>query len=183
MTKRSTTAKTTTVPGTYAGVITHTYIRLRGAQQGHEITVHHARTSSARVTLSWAGLLMSFLNAEAAQGVLEALSAARATLQYLPAEIPPVPHEPYSTPAVVVDWSSRPGYAVMPKNTVTPDKRRTIRWTEVYMGPITFQILDRAAFHSTVEILRDVHSTAAAVCPDGERYDQDPTRDSYQPPK
>jgi hypothetical protein len=31
------------------------------------------------------------------------------------------------------------------------------------MGPITFQILDRAAFHSTVDMLREVHLTTVAV--------------------
>ncbi len=91
---------------------------------------------------------MSFLNAQAAQGVLEGLSAARPTLVHLPAEVQPGAQEPYDQPAIAIDWTRRPGYAVMAKNTVLPDRSRTVHWTDIYMGPITFQILDRAAFHS-----------------------------------
>ena len=103
-------------------------------------------------------------NAQAAQGVLEGFSAARTTIVHLPAEVPAIQQEPYDRPTIAIDWTGRPGYAVMPKNALTADNRRTIRWTEVYMGPLTFQILDRAAFHSTLEVLRQIHHTAVAVC-------------------
>ena len=51
------------VPGAPAGVITHTYLRLRGTQHADDITVYHAQTKIARVTLTWGGVLMTFLNA------------------------------------------------------------------------------------------------------------------------
>jgi hypothetical protein len=162
-------------------VVAHTYIRLRGEQQG-DITVYHAGTDTARVSLNWGGVLMNFLSARAAQGVLEGLSAARCTLISVPGNIGPAHEDPYDQPMIAVDWQGRPGYAVNARTSVTPDKRRTARWTDVYMGPITFQILDRAAFHSAVEVLRLVHRTAVAVCLDGSAHAADPTEDSYVPP-
>ena len=48
------------------------------------------------------------------------------------------------------------------------------------MGPVTFQILDRAAFHSAVEVPQLAHDTAVAVCPDGPRFAADATRDDYR---
>jgi hypothetical protein len=51
------------------------------------------------------------------------------------------------------------------------------------MGPLTFQILDRAAFHSAVDVLRLAHRTAVAVCLDGHRFRADPTRDDYHAPQ
>ena len=120
-------------------------------------------------------------NAKAAQGVLEGFSAARPTLPNLPAEVSPGRTGPYDRPTIAIDWTSRPSYAVMPKDAVTPDKRRTIHWTDVYMAPITFQILDRAALHSTIDVLREIHTTAVAVCLDGKRFRKDPTEDYYRP--
>ena len=40
-------------------VISHTFVRLRGTQQA-DLTVFHAGTPSARVTLTWGGILMAF---------------------------------------------------------------------------------------------------------------------------
>ncbi|OKH62894.1 hypothetical protein EB74_15155 [Mycobacterium sp. SWH-M5] len=162
--------------------IAHTYVRIRGTQHG-DVTVYHAKTDTARVSLNWSGVLMTFFNAEAAQGVLEAVSAARATLMYVPADAPPLREDPYDQPTIAIEWKYRPRYAVLSRSSVSPDKRRTAKWTDVYMGPITLQILDRAAFHSAVELLRQAHRTAVAVCPDGHRHRADPTRDDYQPPK
>jgi hypothetical protein len=169
------------LPGASAGVITHTYIRLRGTQQFDDIDVHHARTKIARVTLRWAGVLMSFLNAEAAQGVLEGFSAARHSLARVPADIAPRDQQPYDGPAIAVDWTRRPPYAVSSRQALTPDKRRTVHWAEVYMRPVTFQIVDVAAFRSAVEVLRLAHKTAVAVCRDGQQYRFDPTADAYRP--
>jgi hypothetical protein len=177
MSKQPLTAQDMGVP---AAIISHTFIRLRGAQTG-TITVHNARTDIARVTLAWGGMLMSFLNAQAAQGVLEGLSAARTTLADLPTEAAPAAREPYDQPAIAIDWTRRPAYAVMARHTVTPDRRRAIRWADIYMGPVTFQLLDRAAFHSTIGLLRDAHRTATAVCLDGPQFAADPTADDYRP--
>jgi len=62
-----------------AGAISQAYVRLRGAQKA-DISVHHAHTDIARVNLTWGRILFSFLNAQAAQGVLEGFSAARHSL-------------------------------------------------------------------------------------------------------
>ena len=144
--------------------------------QCDDITVYHARTKIARVTLRWS---------RHPHQLPERPSSPRRPRGILGST--PHPPEPASPsppgrtgnsttgPRIAIDWTSRPGYAVMPKDAVTPDKRRTIRWTDVYMGPITFQILDRAAFHSTIDVLREIHTTAAAVCLDGKRFRKDPT--------
>jgi hypothetical protein len=163
-----------------AALIAHTYIRLRGPQHG-DVTVYHASTDMARVTLRWGGLLMTFWSADAAQGVLEGVSAARATLVHMPANVAPAPDDPYDQPTVAVEWTRRPQYAVMPQHRVSADQRHTLKWTEIYMGPITFQLLDRAAFHGATDVLRLAHRTTVAVCLDGQRYSADPTTDDYRP--
>ena len=165
-----------------AGLIAHTYVRLRGTQHGN-ITVYHARTSTARVTLTWGGVLMTFFNAQAAQGVLEGVSAARHTLIYVPEKVGPLHEDPYEQPTISIEWKRRPQYAVLPRSSVSADQRRTAKWTDIYMGPITWQLLDRAAYHSATEVLREAHRTAVAVCLDGHRHRADPTRDDYTPPE
>jgi len=166
--------------GIPAGAISQAYVRLRGAQNA-DISVHHAHTDTARVTLIWGRLLFTFLNAQAAQGVLEGFSAARHSLAGVPADLAPRHQQPYDGPAIAVDWNRRPPYAVTERDALTPDKRRTVRWVEVYMRPVTFQIVDRAAFRSAVEVLRLAHKTAVAVCLDGQQYRFDPTADAYRP--
>ena len=76
----------------------------------------------------------------------------------------PAQQEDYDRPTIAIEWTRRPPYAATARSTVSPDKRRTLRWTDVYMGPVTFQILDRAAFRSAVEVLQLAHNTAVAVC-------------------
>ena len=49
----------------------YTIARIRGTQQG-DLTVYHAQTPTARMALTWGGLLMTFWSAEAAQGADEA---------------------------------------------------------------------------------------------------------------
>jgi hypothetical protein len=148
--------------GIPAGAISQAYVRLRGAQKA-DITVHHAHTDIARVNLTWGRILFSFLNAQAAQGVLEGFSAARHSLTGVPADIAPRDQQPYDGPAIAVDWTRRPPYAVSSRQALTPDKRRTVHWVEVYMRPVTFQIVDLAAFRSATEVLRLAHKTAVAV--------------------
>ena len=123
---------------------------------------------------------MTFWSASAAQGVLEGVSAARATLMHMPPEMAVIA-DPYGQPTIAVDWTSRPNYAAIPQSRVTDDQRRTLRWTDVHMGPLTWQILDRAAFHALTSILRDVHRTAVVVCLDGGKYRADPTADDHVP--
>ena len=160
------------------GVVTHTFVRLRGEQSG-DVTAYYARTTDARVTLRWGPLMMTFYSAEAAQGVLEGFAAARNTLIDVPPTAAPS-GEAYDQPAIAVDWTRRPSYAAMPR-TSTNQAQRTAKWTDLYMGPVTFQILDRAAFRSAIEVLRLAHTTAVAVCLDGPDFVNDPTYDDYRP--
>jgi hypothetical protein len=164
--------------GIPAATISHAYVRLRGAQNA-DINVHHAHTDTARVNLTWGRILFSFLNAQAAQGVLEAFSAARHSLAGIPADLKQRNQQPYDGPAIAIDWTRRPPYAITAREALTPDKRRTVRWTEVYLRPVTFQIVDLAAFRSAIEVLRQVHKTATTVCPDGPQHRFDPTADAY----
>jgi hypothetical protein len=166
--------------GMPAAVIAHTFIRLRGTQTA-DLTVVHAATPSARVNLLWGGILWEFLNAEAAQGVLEAMSASRTTLMYLPADAAPAPQEDYDRPTIALQWRRRPSFAVMNRSTLTSDRRATVRWTDIFLGPLTIQLLDRAAFHSAIEVLQLAHNVAVAVCPDGPRFAADPTDEDYRP--
>ncbi|MGY4646249.1 hypothetical protein [Mycobacterium sp. URHB0021] len=178
-----TTSPNFTTPSTLSanasGLIAHTYVRVRGDQIG-KIDVYNARTPHARVTMTLGTVLMTFWSASAAQGVLEGVSAARATLMHMPPEMA-VSAGPYGQPTIAVDWTSRPNYAAIPQSRVTDDQRRTLRWTDVHMGPLTWQILDRAAFHALTSILRDVHRTAIVVCLDGSKHRADPTADDYVP--
>lgn len=174
------TTNTADLSGVPTGLVAHTFLRLRGAQDG-EITVHHAGTRSARVLVRWGGLLMTFFSASAAQGVLEGFATARQALIAVPAELGHLPADPYDQPSISIEWARRPNFAVMSREATDPKRRRVAHWADLYMGPVTFQILDRAAFVSAVELLRRAHRTAVAVCPDGPDFDADPTRDDYRP--
>lgn len=65
-----------------AAVITHTVARIQAEQSG-DIAVYHACTPTARMTLTWGGLLMTFWSAEAVQSVLEGFAAARPMLAHV----------------------------------------------------------------------------------------------------
>jgi hypothetical protein len=178
----SKTPISTTELGLPPAVIAHTFIRLRGKQHGN-ITVLQAGTSSVRVNLAWGGILWSFRNAAAAAGVLEGIAAAKATLMHVPLEAPPAPQEGYDRPTIAIEWTDRPSYAVMSREVLSHDRRRTLRWTDVYLGPLTIQVLDRIAYHSAIEVLQLAHSIAVGVCEDGPRYRADPTADDYRAPR
>jgi hypothetical protein len=55
-----------------------------------------------------------------------------------------------------------------------------MHWIDLYTGPITWQIHDRAALLSMIGVLSRVHKTAIAIFADGERYDADPTDPDYR---
>lgn len=181
MPKAPTTPSTTasSLAAAAPAVVAHTHIRLRGHQHG-DLTAYHARTPQARVALVLGSTLATFWSAAAAQGVLEGFSAARTALIALPAQLPVI-DDPFGQPAIAVDWTQRPHYAVVPQARVSEAQRRTLKWVDVHMGPITFQLLDRAAFHSTLELLSEAHRTAVAVCLDGHTHRADPTGDDYVP--
>jgi len=49
------------------------------------------------------------------------------------------------------------------------------------MRPVTFQIVDLAAYRSAVTVLQLAHKTAVGVCLDGHQHRFDPTADTYRP--
>lgn len=174
------TAGAANLSGLPTGLVAHTFIRLGGAQSG-DVTVHHAGTTSARVHVRWGGLLMTFFSAQAAQGVLEGFATVRNALAPVPAKLGHLVSEPYDQPSISVEWVRRPSFAVMSRSATDPKRGALVHWVDLYMGPVTFQVLDRAAFRSTVELLRLAHRTAVAVCPDGPDFVNDPTWDDYRP--
>jgi hypothetical protein len=168
-----------------AAVITHTMARI-AAQQSGDITVYHACTPTARMSLVWGGLLMTFWSAEATQSVLEGFSAARPMLAHLVREFPPTPRpatEYFAQQTLALDWTRRVSYAVVTREELSRDKRRMFRWLDLHMGPVTWQILDQEGYKSALEILRRAHKTATHIFLDGPKFRADPTRADYQPPK
>jgi hypothetical protein len=164
-------------------VVTHTIARICGQQYG-DITVYHAATVDARMALIWGGMLMVFYSAQAAQGVLEGFAAARPILTHVVRSSPPVPAaEPGVQQTLSLDWTRRAPYAVVPREELSADKRRVIRWIDIHMGPVTWQILDQEGYKSALDILRLAHKTAVHVFNDGRKFRADPTRDDYTPPQ
>ena len=103
----------------------------------------------------------------------------------IPRQIPPpapVDTEPFAMSTVAIDWTRRPAYAVVPRQELSRDGSRQIRWLDIHMGPCTFQILDQAGCLSAVELLRTAHHTAIQVFLDGPDHAQDPTENDLTPP-
>lgn len=168
---------------TPAAVITHSLVRIQGTQEG-DLTVFHACTPTARMTMTWGGILMTFWSAQAAQSVLEAFAAARPLLAPLLRRIPPPPApalEPFAAQTIALDWTRRASYAVLARDELARDRRRQLNWIDIHCGPCTWQILDQDGYHSAVDLLRRAHSTAVHVFTDGPRFSADPTLDDYRP--
>jgi hypothetical protein len=126
---------------------------------------------------------MTVLNAHAAQGLLEAFSAARAALMHLPENLgtPWAGETPFARPTVAIEWTRRPTYALTIRSTPAVNANtRVHHWVEIYLGPITVAILDRAAFRSALDVLRQAHHMAIAAFLDGDRHAADPTGDDYR---
>jgi hypothetical protein len=169
---------------TPAALVSHTMIRIQGEQDG-DLAVYHACSPNARLRLQWGGILMTMLNAQACQGVLEGFSAARSAMTLIPRQIPAAPPaaaDPFALPTVAIDWTRRPAYAVVPRQELSRDRKRQLKWLDLHMGPVTFQILDQAGCVGAVEILQAAHHTATRVFLDGPEHAQDPTENDYTPP-
>ena len=85
--------------------ITHTIAVIRGDIHS-DITVHHARTSDARITLIFGTTLMTLYSAAGAQGLLEAFAAARGAIAQLPHHIPAAaapPYEPFARTTLSIE--------------------------------------------------------------------------------
>jgi hypothetical protein len=167
-----------------AALVSHTTIRVQGEQNG-DIAVYHACSPNARLRMQWAGMLMTMLSAQAIQGVLEGFSAAREKMALLPRQIPaprPLVEDPFALPTVAIDWTRRPAYAVVDRQELSRDGSRQVRWLDLHMGPVTFQILDQAGCRSAVALLRTAHHAAILVFLDGPDHAEDPTLSDYTPP-
>lgn len=168
---------------TPAALVSHTIIRIQGDQDG-DIAVSHACSPDARLRLQWGGILMTAQSAQAIQGVLEGFSVAREAMALIPRLFPAPPAEPsdpFALPTVAIDWMRRPAYAVVPRQELSRDRARQLRWLDLHMGPVTFQILDQAGCLGAVALLRTAHRTGIKVFLDGPRFKADPTRSDYTP--
>jgi hypothetical protein len=158
--------RSTELNPTPAALVSHTMIRIQGDQDG-DIAVYHACTPNVRVRVQWGGVLMTMLSAQAIQGVLEGFVTARSAMALIPRRIPAPaagPADPFALPTVAIDWIRRPAYAVVPRQELSRDKSRQVRWLDLHMGPVTFQVLDQAGCLGAVALLRSAHQTAIEVC-------------------
>lgn len=163
-------------------IITHTVAVIRGSQHA-DIAVYHARTTDARIAMTWGGLLMTLYSCDAAQGLLEAFSAARAHIVQVPREIPPPSpdlDDTFARPTLAIDWTRRPVYAATAQSAISKFGNRMIHWVDLHTGPITWQIRDQIGLRTTIELLRSAHKTAIAVCLDGDQHSADPTSDDCE---
>lgn len=158
-----------------AALITHTTASIRGTQHA-DVSVHHARTTDARISMTFTGIHMTIYSCSAAQGLLEAFDAARGHMVQLPREIP-VPRTECDTAriALSIEWTRRPQYAVLAQSAPNKAGTATVHWLDLYTGPITWQLRDQAGLKSTVALLTEVHRTAAAVFLDAAEHSADPT--------
>ena len=176
---------TTTAAATHVippAMITHSTVVIKGQQHEVDITVHHARTPDARIGITFNGLHMAIYSCHAAQGLLEAFAAARGQMIHVPGQIPSPqtdPQDPHARVVLSIEWTRRPTYAVVAQSALNKLKTARIHWIDLYTGPITWQIRDRAGLLSMIGLLTRVHKTAIAVFADGEHYNADPTSPDY----
>jgi len=167
-----------------AATVTHTIAVIYG-EITSDITVHHARTSDARIGLTFGTTLMNLYSASTAQGLLEAFATARAAMARVPREInasATPPYEPFARTTLAIEWTRRPTYCVVPQSGPNKTGTAITHWVEVYCGPITFQIRDQRGLASTLALLSRSHKTAVAVFLDGPQHVADPTADDYPGP-
>lgn len=135
------------------------------------------------MTVVWGGLLLRFLSAAAAATVLEGFAAARTLLMDVD-KVAPLSEQgdDVAVPTIALAWTWPTPYAAVKRQAYSNAQRRTVHWVEVHMGPITWQILDTVGYNAALELLREAHRTAVAVCLDGGKWRADPTKDDYKRP-
>ena len=79
-----------------AATVTHTIAVIHGDVTS-DIAVYHARTTDARIGLTFGTTLMSLYSADATQGLLEAFATARNAMARVPRLIAAPPTPPYAT--------------------------------------------------------------------------------------
>ena len=98
--------------------------------------------------------------------MLEGFVTARSAMVLIPRQIPapaPASTEPFALPTVAIDWTRRPAYAVVPRQELSRDRSRQLRWLDLHMGPVTFQVLDQAGCLGAVALLRNAHRAGVRV--------------------
>jgi len=164
--------------------VTHTIVVLHGDITS-DITVHYARTTDARIGLTFGTTLMNLYCASAAQGLLEAFTTARVSMARIPREIhtpATPPYEPFARTTLAIEWTRRPPYCVVPQSGPGKINSATTHWLDIYCGPVTFQIRDQLGLKSTLELLSRTHKTAVAVFLDGPEHADDPAHEHYPGP-
>jgi hypothetical protein len=168
-----------------AATITHTTAVIRGDIEC-DVTVYHARTTDARISLTFGTTLMTLYSASAAQGLLEAFVAARSAIAQVPREIPApakAGYEPFARTTLAIEWTRRPAYSVMAQSGQNKAGNAVLHWVDLYCGPITFPLRDQLGLHSILELLTRTHKTAVAVFLDGPEYAADPAAHDYRRPQ
>jgi hypothetical protein len=162
-----------------AAMITHTIASIRGPQHA-DISVHHARTTDARISMTFSGIHMMIYTCSAAQGLLEAFDAARGHMARLPRDIPAPRTQPdFARIALAIEWTRRPDYAALAQTAPNKLGNAAVHWVDLYTGPVTWQLRDQAGLLSTIELLTQVHHTATAVFLDGAEHGTDPTTPAW----
>ncbi len=175
----TTTAATHVIP---PALITHCTAAIRGRQQA-DISVFHARSADARIAITFGGVLLVIYSCQAAQGLLEAFTAARGHMAQVPRKIPSpraALDEPAAHVALAIEWTRRPEYAVVAQSALNKLRSAKVYWIDLYTGPITWQIRDQVALLSTLELLQRVHQTAIAVFLDSDDHAADPAGPDYR---
>ena len=93
-----------------AATVTHTIAVIHGDVTS-DIAVYHARTTDARIGLTFGTTLMSLYSADATQGLLEAFATARNAMARVPRLIvapPEPPYAPFARTTLSIEWTRRP---------------------------------------------------------------------------
>ncbi|WP_084043341.1 hypothetical protein [Mycobacterium avium] len=165
-----------TRPPTYTppATITQAIVSLSGAYEP-DVTVVHARTTDARITLTLGGILMVFYNCAAVQGLRAAFTAAKQHSALIPEQIPtPQQHIEGNRITMSIDWTRAPNYAVVAQSGVNKLRSTTLRWIDVYTAAITWQIRDRVALNTMLDAVAALHTVAIATFLDGDEHSDDP---------
>src|SRR6478609_4274646 len=165
-----------------AATVTHTIAVIHG-EITSDIAVYHARTTDARIALTFGTTLMSLYSADAAQGLLEAFATACNAMARVPRLIAAPATPPYAGFArttLSIEWTRRPSFCVVPQSGPGRIDGTVLHWVDLYCGPLTFQIRDRQGLKSTLDVLTRAHQTAVAVFLDGPDHAADPTSDEYR---
>ncbi|WP_052063008.1 hypothetical protein [Rhodococcoides fascians] len=160
----------------YGAVVTHTTATIVGRQKA-VVNVHAAATGDAQMIVTMGRLMMTFRSAAAVHAFIAGLADARTFIARIDNQAPQPggPGDDYARAAMSVVWIAPPETAVAPREQYVPARRRTMRWVEVHMGPVTWRIIDRLGYVTMLDELRKIHRMAVAIFTDGEQCSSDPT--------